>query len=629
MSSEPLERKLVAILYADVAGYSRLTGEDEEGTHRALSARLDAITASIEKHNGTVLHFAGDAVLADFATVSEALICAVAVQQDLKRRNKALPEERKVQFRIGVNLGEVIVDRGEIYGDGVNVAARLESLAKPGGICISESVRTAIGNNLPLDYEFRGEQEVKNIAEPVRAYSAELKPGATLPAPSVRPQAQPPIRHPILATVAAVALLVGVGVIAWWQPWQTREKPASLERTAFPLPDKPSIAVLPFQNMSGEPEQDYFSDGMTEDLITDLSKISGLFVIARNSVFTYKDVPVKIRDVGREFGVRYVLEGSVRKAGGKVRITAQLIDATNEFHIWADRFDGDLKDVFALQDEVTAKIISALELKLTESERESLARKYTNSLEAYDYFLRGLEQFSRYNKEDNLNAREFYERAIELDPTFARAYANLARTYASEFVDGWSDAPEQSLQQAHELAEKAIALDDSLPQVHWVMGEVHLFSKHHAAAVREVENVIALDPNSADAYALLAWTLHYAGTPKDSVALMEKAMRRNPRYPFAYLFGLGEIYFTLGRYDKAIETFEKALERNPVAQRTRMWLAASYAHAGRIDDAEWEVEQLVTLDPDFSLQRMQQVIPYKDPAHLEKLLDGLREAGLV
>ncbi|MFQ6021537.1 MAG: adenylate/guanylate cyclase domain-containing protein [Acidiferrobacterales bacterium] len=628
MSNEHLQRKLAAIFYADVAGYSRLTGEDEEGTHRRLSAYLDTITTAIKHHRGKVLHFAGDAVLADFSSIVDALTCAAQIQRHLKARNEDLPEERKLQFRIGVNLGDVIVDRNEIYGDGVNVAARLESLAQPGGICVSGTVYDAIGTKLPFAYEFIGEQSVKNITRPVRAFHVQIDAHAADARKKLRSRLQQ--WRPMVLIVMATLLIV-VGVAALWQ-FHLRATPDVIERVSegasLELPAKPSIAVLPFQNMSGDPEQEYFSDGMTEDLITDLSKLSGLFVISRNSVFTYKGIPVKIRDVGRELGVRYVLEGSVRKAGDKVRITAQLIDSTNGFHVWADRFDGNLTDVFALQDEVAAKIVSALEIRLTETERQSLVRQYTDSLEAYDYLLRGLEQFSRLTRESNLSARGFYEKAVERDSEFARAYANLARTYAREFVDGWSDTPERSLQQAHELAQRAVALDDSLPQVHWVLGEVHLFSKHHAEAIEEVEKAIALDANHADAYGLLALTLHYAGTPKDSVALMEKAMRLNPRYPLDYLYVLGEIYFTLGRYDKAIDAFERALERNPVAQRPRMWLAASYAHAGRIDDAEWEVEQLVTLAPDFSLRRMQQVIPYKDPAHLEKLLNGLRKAGL-
>ncbi len=359
MAEKHVTRKLAAIFYADVAGYSRLTGEDEEGTHRLLSAYLDAITASIEKHYGTVLHFAGDAVLADFTTVSDALSCAVNTQHDLKDRNNDLPDNRKVQFRVGVNLGEVIVDRGEIYGDGVNVAARLEGLADPGGICISATVYDAIGTKLPFDYEFLGEQSVKNIEKPVRAYSVRLKPGAVLPAPSIRKTGWS-TRRLIVATAAAVVLAIAVVVLGWLQPWQPDVEPASVAKMAFPLPDKPSIAVLPFTNLSGDPEQEYFADGMTDDLITDLSKISGLFVIARNSTFTYKGKPVKVQRVAEELGVRYVLEGSVRRAGNKVRINVQLIDATTGGHLWADRYDRTLDDIFALQDTITGKVVQAL-----------------------------------------------------------------------------------------------------------------------------------------------------------------------------------------------------------------------------------------------------------------------------
>ena len=375
---EGVKRRLAAILYADVAGYSRLTGEDEEGTHRLLSAYLDVITATIEKQGGRTVHFAGDAVLAEFSSVVDALACAVGAQRELRKRNEGLPEERRVQFRIGINLGDVIVDREDIYGDGVNIAARLEGLAQPGGICISGGVYQQVKNKLELAYEFMGPQEVKNIAEPVPVFQVQLDPGAA----SKRPDkdVRPP-RWRSVALAAAVVLLVGAGAVAFWNFYpRSSAPPVDVASTPAPenavpkLPGKPSIAVLPFKNMSDDPGQEHFSDGLTEDIITDLSQLEDLIVIARASVFTYKGKPVKVQQVARELGVQYVLEGSVRKSGDRVRITAQLVDGKTGHHLWAERYDRDLKDIFALQDEIAQKIRATLAGYAVKTAKGSAAR---------------------------------------------------------------------------------------------------------------------------------------------------------------------------------------------------------------------------------------------------------------
>ena len=628
MEPKPLERKLTAILYADVAGYSRLTGEDEEGTHRALSAYLDAITASIEKYNGTVLHFAGDAVLADFATVSDALICAAAVQQDLKERNKDLPDDRKVQFRIGVNLGEVIVDRNEIYGDGVNVAARLESLAEPGGICISDSVHTAVGNKLPLEYEFIGEQEVKNIAKPVRAYAAKLKPGAVLPAPSARPKAQRPMHHVMAATAAAAVLVIGAGLIAWWQPWQTREEPASLERMAFPLPDKPSIAVLPFDNLSGDPEQEYFSDGMTDDLITDLSKISGLFVIARNSTFAYKGKPVKVRQVAEELGVRYVLEGSVRKVKDRVRINAQLIDAQTGGHVWAERFDRDYKDVFALQDEVIGKIVAALAIELTDAEQTLLSRRRTDNLEAYDYYLRA--ERRRHGWSDRVGrSREvlsLYERAIALDPMFADAYVGLAMMAAHVWRHGGGALPgPMARKRAYEAASKALSLDPRSSRAYSVLAILQATDSQHEQAIASAQKAVTLNPNDAEAYVWLSRVLIYAGKHAEALSAVETAFRFNPKPP-PYLYAeLGSALFWNRQYEKAIEPLEKA---RSAGVRYFNTLAMTYAQLGRVDEARAVVDEIRKRVPFVNLNYYRVLSNLKRKEDLEHRIALLRRAGV-
>jgi len=414
---ERLPRKLAAILYADVAGYSRLTGEDEDATHRRLAEYLDRIAAIIERHGGRVMHYAGDAVLAMFEAVIDALTCAAQVQSDLKTRNEDLPDERKIEFRIGVNLGDVIEDRDDIYGDGVNVAARLESLAVPGGICISESVHTAVGNKLPFDYNFLGEQEVKNIAQPVSAYHAHLKSDAVLPEPRGAPRRVKQMQRAVTVAVVVVLVVVG-GALSWFKPWKPREELASIERMAFPLPDKPSLAVLPFTNMSDDAKQEYFVDGMTEDLITDLSKLSGLFVISRNSTFTYKGKAVEVRQVAEDLGVRYVLEGSVRRVGDQVRVNAQLVDATTGGQLWANRYDDQFDNIFALQDRMTKKIFAALAVNLSAAEQEKLGHKETYNIEAYDAFLKGWEHYRRWTPEDFRIALSFFQRAIELDPQY-------------------------------------------------------------------------------------------------------------------------------------------------------------------------------------------------------------------
>ncbi|MEE9297182.1 MAG: adenylate/guanylate cyclase domain-containing protein, partial [Phycisphaerae bacterium] len=423
------ERKLTTILAADVVGFSRLMGEDEAGTLNALKAdRKELIEPKAAQYHGRIVKLLGDGILMEFTSVVDAVLFGVEVQCALRERNAAMPDDRQIVYRIGINIGDIIVDGDDIYGDGVNVAARLEGLAEPGGICIQRNVRDQIRDKLDLTLEDLGEVEVKNIARPIRVFNVVLDDKAEV---LVTPVRAAPIktghRRWVVAAAAAVALVAAVGGVFWWQPWVPGLDPASLDKMAFPLPDKPSIAVLPFTNMSEDPGQEYFADGMTEDLITDLSKISGLFVIARTSTFTYKGKSMKVREIAQELGVRYVLEGSVRLAGDRVRINAQLIDATTGGHLWADRYDGSLANIFSLQDKVTEKIVAALALKLTDSEQAQLRRKPTDNLEAYDYYLRAKQGAYSYDGEGFADALSLYEKAVALDPKFAEAYAGYAR----------------------------------------------------------------------------------------------------------------------------------------------------------------------------------------------------------
>ena len=389
-----------------------------------------------------------------------------------------------------------------------------------------------------------------------------------------------------------------------------------------------TIAVLPFDNMSGDIQQEYFSDGITADLITDLSKITGLSVIARNSVFAYKNSSTDVRQIGKELAVNYLIEGSVQKNKNKVRISARLIDANSGHNLWADRFDGSIEDIFALQDKVTTKIITALKLKLSDREQQQIVRKYTDSFEAYDHFLQGWNYFWLYSKESNSLAKEHFNRAIELDPKFARAYANLALSYAYDVLNGWTTTPDANLKSAKELSQKAVSLDDTLAQVHWAVGFTALISRQYQLALSESQKVIDLDPNNADGYGLLATVLNYAAKPKDALVYMQKAMQLNPLHPSVYKVIMGEIYFNLHDYTNAIKQFEHALERNPDAQETRLWLAASYSQSGRIDDASWQLELIRGVDPTISITTINAVIPFRDPMQLKHLIDGLDKAGL-
>jgi adenylate cyclase len=645
MEPKRLERKLAAILYADVAGYSRLTGEDEEGTHQRLSTYLDLISASVEQHHGKVSHFAGDAVLADFTTVSDALVCAAAVQRDLDTRNADLPEERKVRFRIGVNMGEVIVDRNEIYGDGVNVAARLQSLAEPGGICISESVHTAIGNKLPLDYDFIGEQRVKNIENPVRAYHARLKTGVELPTPAppvavASIKTKPTARRTFLISGLVVVIVVA-GVLAWLRPWVSHHEPASVERTAFPLPDKPSIAVLPFQNLSGDPQQNYFADGMTEDLITDLSKVAGLFVIARNSTFAYRDKSRDIRRVAEELGVRYVLEGSVRRSGDQVRINAQLIDATTGGHIWADRYDGGLNDVFALQDKVTGSIVAVLAVQLTTGDHERAARKGTRNAQAYDTFLKGWQHYLRQTPDDFRKAITHFERAVELDPEYSRAYAALAATYWETWNRYWHESVglNGGWHEPRFRAEQflAKAMQNPTPLAHQVASGMYAQMGEHDKAITEAEHAIALDPNDAESYIALAGALSLAGQPDRALELVERAMRLNPHYPPFYLYQLGLAQFGTEQLKQAADSLEKAARLNPDDRWSLRLLLATYGLLNRDADATRILKaiqesgkrgvQASTQDP-LTIRSTAFWHPFKNHADAKRLADGLRMAGV-
>ena len=590
-----MERKLAAIFSTDVAGYSRLMGDDEEATIRTLTACRALISSLIQQYRGRVVDAPGDNLLAEFASVVDAVRCAVEMQHELTVKNAELPDHRQMRFRIGINLGDVIVEGERLYGDGVNIAARLESLAIPGGICISGTVHDHIENKLALTYEDLGEQSVKNIAKPVRVFrvvrdeaESQQAEGSASQKAKVKGQKSKvedsragfARRKGTMVAVAGLSLITAAIVTVRYfsfLPPSTQPLAPSTQAApaALPLPDKPSIVVLPFDNMSKYPAQDYFSNGLTEVLTSDLSRISSLFVIARNTAFTYQGKPVNIQAVGKELGVRYVLEGSVQKAGEHIRIVTQLIDTTTGGHLWSQRYDRPLHDLFALQDEIVQKIVTTLKLQLTLQEQGFIVRKHTDNLEAYDTYLRGLEYHFRFTKEANAQARQLFEKAIALDPQYVEAYAHLGYTYSIEWAFRWSADP-QTLERALALAQQAVALDDSLPVAHLLLSTVYAQQQQYDQAIAEGERAIALDPNNADSYANQAQTLLYAGRPEEALKMVEQAMRFDPRYPPWYLSQVSWAYLSTGRYAESVATLKELISRNPNHLFAHSFLASSY-----------------------------------------------------
>jgi adenylate cyclase len=631
MNQEEFKRKLTAILSADVEGYSRLMGEDEEATVRTLKAYRGLMTTIIGQHHGRLIDSPGDNLLAEFSSVVEALRCAWDIQQEIRTRNLDLPENRRMLFRIGVNLGDVIEEEGRIYGDGVNVAARLESIAEPGGISISGTAYDQVKNKLPWQYEYQGEQTVKNIAEPVRVYRVVMEPRAGVA--QITEEKIPGLKKWKWAGFGAIAFLIlGAITVGVWH-FYFRPQPPSAEVTsvwapALELPDKPSIAVLPFANISGDPEQEYFSDGITEEIITGLSKVPRLFVIARNSTFTYKGKPVMVQQVGQELGVRYVLEGSVRKAGDRVRITAQLVDAMTGKHLWAEKYDRDLKDILALQDEIMMKVIAALQVKLTEGEQALIVAGGTDNFQAYAKFLQGVEYVKRFNREGNLLARKMAEEAIDLDPNYPRGYRLLATTHWLDVSLGISKSPKQSLAKSAELYQRVIALDPTDAPAHGFLGMVYTLMRQHEKGIAEVEKAVALNPNAADAQCFFGYILHFNGRHKEAIEAIKKAIRLNPFPPNWYFQILGFAYCHAGMYEESISALKEALRVSPDNLFAHTRLTAAYSLSGREQEARAEAAEILRINPKFSLEYFAKTQPYKNPHDRALLIDALRKAGL-
>jgi TolB-like protein/class 3 adenylate cyclase len=587
LATERVERKLAAILAADVAGYSRLMGADEEGTHERLKSLLhQLIDPKIEEHRGRIVKNTGDGMLVEFPSVVDAVRSAADIQRTMIDRNADIPEDKRISFRIGINLGDVIVEPGDIFGDGVNIAARLEALAEPGGICISGMVHNQVRDKLPYPFEDMGEQNLKNIDRPVHAYRIRI-------------------------AVAAPAL--------------PTEAPTAVPELVLPLPDKPSLAVLPFQNMSGDPDQEYFADGTVEEIITALSRIKWLFVIARNSSFTYKGQAVDVKQVGRELGVRYVLEGSVRKAAQRVRITAQLIEAETGAHLWAERFDGSLDDIFELQDQVAISVAGVIEPTLQAAEIRRSAERPTTDVTAYDLYLRALALAFSWERDGIIRALKLLEQAIERDPRYGSALVEAASRHFEMHVNGWSQNPEVSRRKGIKLARRALQVAGNDPNVlskaAYALG---YFGEEIDIAIALLDRGLELNPSSARGWQWSGWLRLWPGQPDLAIKHFETSLRLNPREQRANPFmGIGVAHFFARRFDEARATLRQSLQEKPNWVPSYRFLASCYAHMGRLDEANETVKLLRAMT--------NVVIPtathWRNPEHRELYLSGLRLAA--
>ena len=585
MAGEHVERRLAAIVSADMVGYSRLMSADELGTLEALKRyQAETIDPAITAHHGRIVKLMGDGLLLEFASVVDAVECCIAIQRALAARNADVPAERRIDFRIGINLGDIIIDDADIYGDGVNIAARLQELAETGGIAISRAARDQIRDKLDVTLEDRGEIAVKNIARPVRVFRVLFDDGA------------PPADG-------------------------RAESPAPLP----PPQAKPTVAVLPLDNMSGDSEQEFFADGMAEDIITELSRFSDINVLARNSTFVYKGQKINVPEVGRQLGADYVVEGSVRKAGNRVRITVQLIDVVSGNHVWAERYDRELDDIFAVQDDVTSRIVAALPARIEAAMVASTRRKPTDNMAAYEYLLRGKDLHHRGGKEDNAQAMRMLERAIELDPDYAQAYAWTACTLGQALARGYLDDPAQAPRRIVETVEKAVALDDDDTECQRILCEIEMVQRDFDRAEIHNQRALALNPNDPRIVAQRSELLTWTGAAEDAVLWIEKAMTLDPHGSDSRAHLLGQALYGADRYAEAVAAFKRIANPRP---SQRAFLAAAAAQAGDTDEARAQAAALREADPGFTVEPYVASLPYREDGDRQRLREGLEKAGL-
>jgi adenylate cyclase len=602
---------------------------DEAGTLASLKAcRREIVDPTIDRHQGRIVKTTGDGMLVEFSSVIEAVGCAVEVQRAIAARNQTVADNRRIVFRIGVNLGDIIVDGNDIYGDGVNVAARLESLAEPGGISVRREVRNLVGNKLSIAFEDMGEVEVKNIARPIHVFNVLLESNAASgAADQVRASRKFSRLSLALITIVAALSIIAV-VLVSWKPWWSDVETADPARMAFPLPNRPSIAVLPFDNLSGDADQDFLADGLTEEIITTLAKSPNLFVIARNSTFAYKDKTVDVGQVAEEQGVRYVLEGSIQRSGERIRINIQLIDALAGHHVWAEIYDRQLGGIFALQDDITQNIMIALEVELTQGEEVRLMHSRAPNLEAFLYLQQSRVHYYRFNREDNAIARDLAMKAVETSPEYPDAWEWLGWYHFNEYRFGWSRDPNESFTLAEEAADTAFDLDDKVSGVNGLLGALSLYRGDYEAAISHYRKAVELAPSNAIMVAGLAWVLCYGGYPEEAIPLLQQAMRLSPYYPAWMVGTLGLAYMMTGDLQNAIGANEQLIERKSMLQFGYSRLAAIHAVLGDDERAASYAAELLKVNPNFSIAKWSNVLIYRDKELLDWELNALRAAGL-
>jgi len=631
MAKGHLSEKLAVILHADVAGSTALVQQDEHLAHERIQDSFRCFGEIIEQHRGRMLELRGDALLAEFERPSDAVTAALAFQANHHNYLLNLNDDIQPQIRVGIALGEIIVADNTATGAGVVLAQRVEQLADAGGLCITSAIHEALPRRMPFDFENLGEQTLKGFDDQVRVFQVRLSSGSSLPSPQLDIQSinqQNPWGR--IAVVALVVLVMLGGLVFSLIDREQQENSGSLAPAALLLPDKPSIAVLPFANMSSDNEQEYFADGMTEDLITDISKISGLDVIARHSTYSYKGQSPDVRKVGQELGASHVIEGSVRKAGNTVRITIQLINASDGKHVWAERYDRELRDVFTIQDEVLAEIVTALSLRLTPDEKRRVIKRGTQNLAAYDLYMRGRQQESFFTKESYVEAQYYYEQAVALDSNFAEAWAHLAQIHTLNGQFGWVDDIVAADSKALKLVEKSIELDPDIPFSRFSYSRILARNsiKQHDRAIEEAKKAIELDPNYADALAYLAQLFVLTGKAEQSIEPIKSAMHVNPNFPFWYHYTYGFAHFFMGDFATAAENIEKAMDRNPNVIFIRAAYAASLAMAGLQDEAEWQIDELHGIGFSKTLDELMRDSNIQGTSYRALYREGLEKAGL-
>jgi adenylate cyclase len=625
MAAQDFKRKLTAILSADAVGYSRLMAEDEAATVKTMASYREIMSSLIKQHRGRVVDSPGDNVLAEFASVVDAVRCAVAVQKEIETRNAELTKNRRMEFRIGINLGDVIDEKDRLYGDGVNIAARLESLADPGGICISKTAFDQIETKLPLGYEYLGEKSVKNIPKPVGAYRVLMKPDAAGKVIGEKRFLGRYSRKTAMAAIIILAIVAG-GLVSWNIYLQQSKKiePASIEKMALPLPDIPSIAVLAFDNLTGDPTQEYFSDGITEEIITALSKVGELFVIARNSSFSYKGKPVKIQQVSEELGVRYVLEGSVRRSGDRVRVTAQLIDAIKGQHLWAESYDRDLKNIFEIQDEITMKIVTNLRIKLADGEQALFVEKESKNPDVYLKFLQAHKLWRDGTKESLIRYGKLVQEIVDIQPEYPHGYSALGWYHYELGNQGIS--PQENHEKAFKLAQKALSIDESDVYAHALLSFIYLLKNKIEKAIESGERAVGIQPNGAMVNMNLGSTLSYAGRVDKAIVYLKQAIRLNPFPAWYYYYHLGRCYLQMGQYEDALMELKKAHQRAPDAYYTNYILAINYILLNREEEARASAAKTLELRPNLSVAFFLKYTKFKNQAFNKLVADAMRKA---